>query len=351
MILKRVRVRNFRSIRDITLELGSQTAIVGGNGAGKSTVLRAIEKFYSPSSTVELDDFFGRQVNEPIEIELTFTAFNEVEKDIFRERIHNDEMTVVRIFEASGGKGNGRYFGVTAQHPDFAAIRAASSATQQRAEYKAVREKGGSFASLPSISKAEQIWPALEEYEESHIAECELLRDDGQFFGFTNVAKGALQKATSFVFIPAVRDASADALDARGAVIAKLLELVVKSAIQRRKEIQEFQGKITAEYKELTDPGRLHELGHLSDELTDTLQVFYPEAAVNLNWRPAQDFIIPLPSAEVLLDDDGFEGPVDKKGHGLQRAFILTLLQHLAKATSAEAETASATAPVSEAGE
>jgi putative ATP-dependent endonuclease of OLD family len=202
MILKRVRIRNFRSIRDVTLELGAQTAIVGGNGAGKSTVLRAIEKFYSPSAAVELDDFFCRQVNDPIEIELTFTAFNDVEEELFESRIHNDEMTVVRIFDVSGGRASGRYFGVTAQHPAFVSVRGATGAAQQRAEYKLVRDQGGAFAELPSVSKADQIWPAIAGWESNHFGECQLLRDDGQFFGFANVAKGALQKATSFVFMP-----------------------------------------------------------------------------------------------------------------------------------------------------
>ncbi len=169
-----------------------------------------------------------------------------------------------------------------------------------------------------------------------HADKCELGLDDGQFFGFTNVAKGALQKSTSFVFIPAVRDASADALDARGAVIARLLELVVRSAIQKRSEIQKFQSRISQEYRELTDPEKLHELGGLSDELTETLQQFYRESAVALRWKPTDDFVVPLPAADVFLNDDGFEGPVDRKGHGLQRAFIFTLLQHLAKATSAD---------------
>ena len=55
-----------------------------------------------------------------------------------------------------------------------------------------------------------------------------------------------------------------------------------------------------------------------------------------LRWQPTEDFAVPLPAADVLLNDDGFEGPVDRKGHGLQRALILTLLQHMAKATSAD---------------
>jgi putative ATP-dependent endonuclease of the OLD family len=268
---------------------------------------------------------------------------------MFGARIHNDEMTVVRVFEASGGKNNGRYYGATMQHPGFAPIRSAEGATPKRTAYNQLRQSGGDYSELPPVTRAEQISEALAAWEANHPGECELGRDDGQFFGFTNVAKGALQKATSFVFIPAVRDASADALDARGAVIARLLELVVRNAIQRRSDIQNFQSRISQEYRELTDPEKLHELSGLSGELTGTLQQFYKEAFVSLRWKPTEDFAVPLPAADVLLNDDGFEGPVDRKGHGLQRAFILTLLQHLAKATSAEEarqQTSPPTAPV-----
>ena len=217
MILKRVSVRNFRSCRDTTVDAGNQTAIVGGNGTGKSTVLRAIERFYGQSTVVEIDDFFGRQVNEPIEIALTFTQFSELEKEMFAPRIHDDEMTVVRVFEASAGRNNGRYYGATRQHVAFAGIRSAPNATSQRTLYNALRQQGGDYATLTAVSRADQIPDALAAWEVDHDGLCELGRDDGQFFGFTNVAKGALQKATSFVFIPAVRDASVDALDsARG---------------------------------------------------------------------------------------------------------------------------------------
>jgi len=45
------------------------------------------------------------------------------------------------------------------------------------------------------------------------------------------------------------------------------------------------------------------------------------------------DIPVPLPIADVSLSDDGFGGPVDRQGHGLQRAFVFTLLQHLAKSS------------------
>ena len=60
--------------------------------------------------------------------------------------------------------------------------------------------------------------------------------------------------------------------------------------------------------------------------------MLYEETSVSLEWQSAADFSIPLPSAEVSLEDGGFPSSVEKQGNGLQRAFILTLLQHLARA-------------------
>lgn len=213
MILKRIAVRNFRSIRNAVVETSGQMAIVGGNGTGKSTLLRAVDRFYSQSTTVEADDFFARQLTAPIEIELTFVSFSDAEREMFASRIHNEEMTIVRVFEAGGGRNNGRYYGVMSQHGAFSAIRQAGGAAPTRAAYSQLRAQGGIYEELPAVARADQVEPALAEWERVHAELCEMGRDDGQFFGFTNVARGSLQKATSFVFIPAVRDVSADAID------------------------------------------------------------------------------------------------------------------------------------------
>lgn len=335
MILSRVRIRNFRSIRDCEVRLGQHTAILGGNGAGKSTVLRAIERFYAPSAVVELDDYFGRVPDSPIEIELTFSNLDPAELELFGSRVRGDEMSVVRIFDANLGRNSGRYYGMSMKHLGFAGIRAIAGANEKKAAYAALRDAGGVYADLgPINNQAAQIAQQLDDWEARHPDQCEPGLDDGQFFGFTNVARGSLQRFTSFVFIPAVRDASADAVDSKGAVISRLMELVVRSAIQRRTDIRQFQAEVSERYRQLTDPRTLTELGDLSTLLTTTLQRLYLEAAVNLHWREVSDFPIPLPAADVLIDDDGFQGPIDRKGHGLQRAFILTLLQHLAHASA-----------------
>lgn len=334
MRVRRLAIKNFRSIRNEVIHIGSQTALLGPNGAGKSTILRALDRFYGSSTQMDPDDFFGRNYGEPIEIALTFDTFSELEREQFASRIQGEEMTVVRIFEA-GARNTGRYHGMSSQHPPFAAIRGMDgTATQKRQAYMALRAEGGIYADADAATNAEQLSDGMAKWETDHPEHCEPTLDDGQFFGFSNVAKGLLSKASTLVFIPAIRDAALDAADAKGAVIAQLMELLVRSAVQRREDVRQWQSDAAQKYKELVAPENLTELRDLSGKLSETLQVFYRDAAVELQWKPADDFSVPLPTADVLLNDDGFEGPVDRKGHGLQRALILTLLQHLAVAVA-----------------
>jgi predicted ATP-dependent endonuclease of OLD family len=41
-VIKRLEVKNFRCLRDVTIELGPLTVLVGPNASGKSAVLRAL---------------------------------------------------------------------------------------------------------------------------------------------------------------------------------------------------------------------------------------------------------------------------------------------------------------------
>ena len=50
MIIKKIRIKNFRSISDIQIELTDLTVIMGDNDAGKSNVLRAINLFFNDTT-------------------------------------------------------------------------------------------------------------------------------------------------------------------------------------------------------------------------------------------------------------------------------------------------------------
>jgi predicted ATPase len=336
MQLERARIKNFRSLRDVEVKFGPHTALIGGNGAGKSSILKAIERFYSTVKTCDADDYFGRDQGQPVEIELTFVDLSEQEIAAFQERVRDGRLVVTRIFD--GSAASGRYHGVTSQNPDFVAIRAHTTATPKRDAYRALRDANPTYSDLPNAGSAAAVDQALLAWEGDHPEQLQLLPDDGQFFGFQNNSRGKLQRHTSFVFIPAVREAAADAADGKSSVIGRLLELLVRSQILQRPDVQLFQQEMSARYQQLVAPDNMPELGALAGTLTNDLQGLYRDAEVSLSWRDTGGMPIPLPMADVFLKDDGFGGPVDRQGHGLQRAFVFTLLQHLARTAVPDAE-------------
>lgn len=329
MQLVHARVKNFRSLRDVSVSFGAHTALIGGNGAGKSSILKAIERFYLTAKNLDTDDYFGRDTSVPVEIELTFDNLSPQELETFEDRVRDGRLTVARIFDSS--PQSGRYVGAVPQNPDFVPIRACATAAPKNAAYKALRAENTVYAEqLPAASSAAAVDEAMKAWENDHPEALQLQPDDGQFFGFQNASRGALGKHTSFVFIPAVREAASDATDGKTSAIGRLLELVVRSAILQRNDVAEFRANMTAQYQRLVSPENMPELGALAGSLTTGIKGLYQDAAVGLTWRPVAEFPVPLPNADVTLSDDGFGGPVDRQGHGLQRAFVFTLLQHLA---------------------
>lgn len=336
MQLIRARVKNFRSLRNVTVEFESHTALIGSNGTGKSSILKAVERFYSTSARLDPDDYFGRDQNTPVEIELTFGKLTQNEQEAFASRVRDGKLVVTRIFD--GTASSGRYHGAVMQNPDFVPIRAQTQAGPKRDAYRALRNDNPDYASLPAASSAAAAEEAMAEWETDHPEQLSLQLDDGQFFGFQNASRGALQRHTSFVFVPAVRDASVDAADGKTSVIGRLVELLVRSSILQREEFQAFKQEMTTRYQALVAAENMPELGALATTLTTDLKGLYQDAEVGLSWREVADFPVPLPVADVTLSDQGFGGPVDRQGHGLQRAFIFTLLQHLARTASSEGD-------------
>lgn len=337
MQLTNARVKNFRSLREVSVSFGLHTALIGGNGAGKSSILKAIDKFYSSAKVLDADDHFGRDTSNAVEIELTFGELNPQELEDFGSRVRDGRLTVTRVFD--GSSSGGRYFGSVPQNADFVSIRAHATAGPKLAAYRALRNGNPDYsAALPAAASAVAAEEAMLAWEDAHPETLTLHPDDGQFFGFQNAGRGALKRHTSFVFVPAVREASADAADGKSSAIGQLLELVVRSAILQRQDVVQFKNDMTARYQQLVAPENMPELGQLAGRLTTNLKGLYRDAEVGLAWRAVADFPVPLPVADVSLSDDGFGGPVDRQGHGLQRAFVFTLLQHLAKTSAPAAQ-------------
>jgi predicted ATP-dependent endonuclease of OLD family len=96
MRINTVHVRNFRCIQDETLDCDALTVLVGRNGAGKSSFLRALDLFYSPAAKYTQDDFYGGDTDRTISIEVRFENLSARESDLLAAYTDNNTLTVVK---------------------------------------------------------------------------------------------------------------------------------------------------------------------------------------------------------------------------------------------------------------
>lgn len=331
MIIKSVRVQHYRCILDAELLCEPLTALVGPNGCGKSSFLRAIELFYAPTPRITQDDFYNRDTAQNIQVSITFTDLSREAQERFAPYLEDEELTVTRILSLTEGKATNRYHGLRLQVPDFLAVREATSAAQVKQEYEQLR-RSETYDGLPTYRSKDAALEALAGWEREHPESCVRQQDNDQFFGFTEVARGYLGKYTQFIYIPAVRDAGEDAADGRGSPIAELMDAMVRSTLAAREDLQEFREITQQAYERLMAHDNLTELQGLEERLSTTLRTYVPEARVRLAWLPEAAFNLPLPRADVRLEEDGYAAPVGRTGHGMQRAFVLSMLQQLAVA-------------------
>lgn len=223
MIVKAIHIKNFRSILDERIDCENLTVLVGRNGAGKSSFLKALELFYDSKANVTAEDFYAQDTSKEIEIALTFTDLDTEEKDLFGSYLDGDELTVVRVFSLTAKK-SGTYHGMKLQNPEFAEVRKAGTKTEIRNKYDEIRNKP-EYSSLPAVRSADQVEEELRKWETANPGSCCRMRDDGQFFGFTEVGNGYLGRHTRFILIPAVRDASDDATEKKGSCVTEIWTL------------------------------------------------------------------------------------------------------------------------------
>lgn len=242
--------------------------------------------------------------------------------------MEGDELTVERVFTFPDGKLQHKYYGSRLGIPDFRTVRSAPNATDARKAYQELRS--GKYGELPEWSSRDHAHGALGEWEKAHAEQCSRGRDNGQFFGFTEVAQGFLGKFTRLIYVPAVRDAGSDADEGKDSPVKEIVDLVVRNSLATHSSIQALKEEMKKRYDAIVNPSNLTGLRVLQEQLNRTLGTYVADAKVELDWLPSSEVQLPLPKTDVTLSEDGYPCTVNRSGHGLQRAFILTMLQHLA---------------------
>lgn len=330
MIIESIHVKNFRSIYDETLTCENLTALIGPNGTGKSSFLKAIDLFYNSNANYSIDDFYNKDIEKNIEITITFTNLTNEEKELYKKYFKDKRLTVKKVMRWPKARGSQLYHGKHLQNPDFDSFRNAKGASELNRSYNELRD--GKYSELPDLRIKEERLKALENWEEENPDKCSLKEDGGQFFGFTEVGKTNLEQYTRFVYVPAVHKASDEASESGKSVFTQIMDLVVRTALSQKKEFIELEKTTQYNYKDLIE----HEKGSLNDlktEISDVLGIYAPNSSVEIDWEPSS-INLPVPKANIELIEDGHRSSVERCGHGLQRAFIMSMFEELAKIRS-----------------
>jgi len=330
MKIANIRTKNFRCLYDTDIPFENLTALVGRNGTGKSSVLKAIDVFFDVNYSGSIEDYCDKSTDNPIEIIITFKDFTSKEAELFGRYINNEQLTIIKRIDWIEGCANPRYYTIYKQIPEFKRIREIESkreiliAVRTLIESQRFEGLGGTFRS------AEQALDILSQYEEEHPELTEPIESRFQFRGAINVGGGSLDNFTRFVFLPAVKEATEE-FEGKASPIGQFIDAIVTTKIQKRDDLIKFGEQINQEVRDKYSPENLGELDELSSEISNLLCVYAPNSALKIGWGEPQPVQVGPPPILYSLVEDEFEGDISNKGHGLQRALILTLLEYLAR--------------------
>lgn len=327
MHVKSITVENFHSIHNETLLLDNITILVGANGSGKSSFLMALELFKSVSPKITIDDFYNKNTDEPITITICFDGLSQDENKQFIPYIQNGELTVSRIFRFVVDHVSNDYYGKKLQNPDFSIIRDLKLTLKDiRGIYtEYILPKYPSFKQ--TITGKPELKKILELWESDNIDKCKLMLDDGKFFGFNEAAQGYLGRYIDFLYVEAFKDMESVTSDEKRSPLSALIDLVVRHDLMGKTEIQDMVKQFRVEIDEFLNENS-SSMSELSTSLTKKLKDYVPEAEVKLTLKNI-DFNFNKPYAEISLMEDEYESKVENTGHGIQRLFIMTILEYL----------------------
>lgn len=348
MKIRAVRIVNFRGFEDETISFESHTCLVGPNGAGKSTILAALNVFFQESSsatevtTLTKEDFHNGNTDAPVEITVTFGELSSAAKESLDHYVRHDELvvTATATFDPATSKAPVQQFGerlIFKQFtPFFEDDKNKAGVDALRSRFTEVTAGLGDFSPLGSKPTKVAMVSALRKYEEERPKLCAQERSNDQFYGSTR-GKGKLEPFIQWVYLPAVKDASEEAEEAGNTALGKLLQRTVRRKVNFDDALEALRLKTRKEYDELLakEQGTLEEI---STNLAKRLAVFaHPDAGLAVEWLQGSEKSVSIgdPRATIKATEGIFKGSLIRFGHGLQRSFLLAILQELASVESA----------------
>jgi predicted ATP-dependent endonuclease of OLD family len=335
MKIRSIRIKNFRTLKDVTIPFDSVTTFIGPNGAGKSTVLRALDWFFNGKlgSLTEKDCSFGA-TEEEIEVQVTFADLSDNDRDQLGKYAPAGA-TTFSAWKRRSSDGNESLSANSKSYAPFNTIRSKGPAADKKAAYNDLRTSDPTLA-LPAWSNVEAANQAMTTWEAAHI---DLLIEAPEslqtnFFGFNS--GGKMSGLFDFVLVTADLRASEESIDGKSSIIGRILERSVDRAAadeEIAKIVEESREKQQKVYEEKFKA----QLDAMTTQLNEVVASYAPGRAITVS--PAEvELKAPRTTFDVAVMDGLAETAVERQGHGFQRTLLISALQLLAQSGAASAE-------------
>ncbi|MDR5615976.1 ATP-dependent endonuclease [Arsenophonus sp.] len=350
MKIESVRIQNFRIFKDETIQFDDYSCFVGPNGSGKSTVMNALNVFfrqYKDSKTdlskLSIDDFHHKNINEPILITVTFNDLSENAKENLAAYVRQERLIVTAkaVFDEGTERAEVKQFGNRLGMSEFKVWFESEKNKETAAELKSIfsdlKEKWPDIAAATSKNDMAK---ALNDFEASNPDKCSLIPSEDQFYG---VSKGANRLAPhlQWVFVSASKDFSEEAEESKVSALGQLLSRTIRAKVNFTEKVTRLRNDIRKSYQNMLNEEQSL-LSNISESLECKLKHWAnPNATAKVLWKNDAEKSIKIeePIAHIQIGEKGFESELARFGHGMQRSYLLTLLQELANIEEGNAPT------------
>jgi len=349
MKIKSIHIENFRSFQDETIMLDRYSCFVGPNGSGKSSLLASLNIFFREQASSVTDvskltseDYFNKTTENPIKITLTFDDLNSQAQTELAAYVRNNELVLSAeaIFDPVVGYGQVRYFGwregMAEFRPFFNAVKAGAGVPELNQIFEGLRQQ---FTDLPSVRSKDDRMEALRTYEASQRARCVLIPSEDNFYGINSTGK--LAPFVQWVYVPAVKDVGEEGQESKNTALGKLIARAVRARTNFDTELETLKIETMSRYRTLLENNQAS-LTEISQALERRLGSWaHPDVRLSMEWLsdPNKSVQLQPPVAGIKTGEGDFIGSLSRMGHGLQRSYLLALLQELASSETPNAPT------------
>lgn len=334
MKIKHLKISNWRSIKELEIEVTALMVIIGQNNHGKSNLLSSILFFFGEIKHQDLDFHFGAP---ELYVEITFSELDDTDKTTFQKYLTSDGKIVVRKTAYLGGSFD--YKGYI-ENPSEEWLQESNAGAYTKRE---VAESLPFHSFLPSAGRLlkQHIFDVQAAYIEQNRDELTFTfePETTNFLGLKNVAKGIFGDV---YFIPAVKEATDDFAAKESSTFGKIYSDVIADISSKNEDWKETRSrleKLFATLNKLDGEGnpnesRPNQLTEFEEALSNELTFW--GAKVDIEVAPPDIESVFKANTEVWIND-GVRTDVRRKGHGLQRALTVALI-HVMAARSRNAE-------------